>query len=113
MSALRLSRSLTLLPFLAGCSSSGPPPVCGESFCLPKDAKLLSRESPVEDFNLYRVEADGQRFLIYEGNSPRREAGSIVLTMEEKWPAYLEVSGPCSNEKSCAVKSFTAKLSRR
>ena len=87
-------------------------PACGESFCLPKGAKLISRESPVEDFNLYRVEADGDRFLIYEGNAPQRSKGSVVLTMGKDWPQYLEVSGPCS-VLNCPLKPFAAKLTRR
>lgn len=98
---------------LIGCSSAAGPGVCGESFCLPGGAKLISRETPVEDFNLYRVEYAGNRFVIYEGNHPKRSPGSVVLTLGKKWPAYLEVSGPCASKGSCAVWSFAAKIRLR
>jgi hypothetical protein len=103
MSAFRAS---FISMIIAGCSPAAEPTICGESFCLPDGAKLISRETPVEDFNLYRVEANGDRFLIYEGNHPQRRKGSIVLTVGEDWPAFLEVSGRCSSEHDCPVRSF-------
>lgn len=94
---------------LAACSGAHSR-VCGESFCLPNGAKLVERETPVEDFNLYRVEEGGNRFVIYEGNYPQRGQGSVVLTIGKRWPNYLEVSGPCASKQDCAVESFAAKL---
>ena len=103
MSGYRFSM-LSIL--VVGCSSATQPSACGESFCLPHGAKLISRESPVEDFNLYRVEANGQRFVIYEGNHPKRRHGSVILTIGKEWPNFLEVSGPCASEDNCAARSF-------
>jgi hypothetical protein len=102
-----------LLASLDACSGAAQPSVCGESFCLPEGAKLISRETPVEDFNLYRVQDAGKRFLIYEGNHPQRGKGSIVLTVGKQWPYYLEVSGPCASQQDCAVRTFAAKLTIR
>jgi hypothetical protein len=101
---------LSLFLIVAGCSPSAKPSVCGENFCLPKGTKLISRETPVEDFNLYRVEANGERFLIYEGNHPQRSSGSVVLNVGKDWPAFLEVSGPCVSKKDCAVRSFASTI---
>jgi hypothetical protein len=96
----------------AGCSSQ--PRVCGESFCMPVGAKLISRETPVDDFNIYRVDYDGQRFLIYEGNAPARRPRSVVLeTKQKRWPQFVEVNGPCANDRDCATRSFAAKISLR
>ncbi len=67
----------------------------------------------MEDFNLYRVEAMGERFVVYEGNAPQRAKGSIVIPMEKGWPNYLEVNGPCASLENCAVQSFAAKIVRR
>ena len=64
----------------------------------------------MEDFNLYRVEAEGDSFLIYEGNAPQRSEGSILLTVGKDWPNFLEVTGPCASKENCAVKEFAAKL---
>jgi hypothetical protein len=102
-----------MLWLLAACSQSAEPSVCGESFCLPKGAKLISREAPVEDFNLYRVEAQGDRFLIYEGNAPQRSEGSVVLNLGSNWPNFLEVSGPCASKDNCAVQAFASKITVR
>jgi hypothetical protein len=102
-----------LLATLAACSGAPRSAVCGESFCLPEGAKLLSRETPIEDFNLYRVEEGGNRFVIYEGNHPQRGQGSVVLTIGKRWPNYLEVSGPCAREQDCALRSFAARLVMR
>jgi hypothetical protein len=99
---------LTLL--IIGCSPAVQPPVCGESFCLPEGGKLIGRENRTEDFNLYRVEANGNRFSIYEGNHPQRRDGSIVLTIGKEWPAFLEVSGPCRSNDDCASRSFVEKI---
>lgn len=99
-----------LLGTLAACSGGPQPGICGESFCLPSGAMLVGRETPVEDFNLYRVEEGGNRFVIYEGNHPERRQGSVVLTVGKEWPNYLEVSGPCASKQDCAVRSFAARL---
>lgn len=104
---------MLLLAGLLSCSEQSSPKVCGESFCFPRGAKLLSREAPLEDFNLYRVEAKGQRFVVYEGNAPQREDGSILIPWAKGWPSYLEVSGPCASPSNCAAKSFAAEITRR
>ncbi|PWG03749.1 hypothetical protein DF286_00010 [Sphingosinicella humi] len=66
----------------------------------------------MEDFNLYRVEVNGQRFVVYEGNAPQRRDGSIVIPWTEEWPTYLEVSGPCTSSSNCEAKSFAAEITR-
>ena len=69
---------------LASCSSS--PPFCGESFCLTEKPTAISKETPGEDFNLYRTEIAGKRFLIYEGNHPNttgdQDFGSLPRRLE-------------------------------
>jgi hypothetical protein len=101
---------LLLCAAAQACSEGQKTGACGESFCLPAGAQLLSKETPVEDFNLYRVEAEGKRFLIYEGNHPKRAEGSIVIPIKKDWPNFLEVSGPCTGPGDCAVKTFAAEL---
>lgn len=105
--------SLLLIVGLMACTETSAAKVCGESFCFPDETKLLSRETPVEDFNLYRVEARGERFVVYEGNAPQRRQGSIVIPWNESWPNYLEVTGPCAEPSNCAAKSFAAEITRR
>ena len=111
-SNMRVARLLpSLLLFgLVGCSEASSPKVCGESFCFPEGTKLLSQEAPVEDFNLYRVEANGQAFVVYEGNAPQRHQGSFVLPWRKGWPNYLEISGPCASPSNCAAMSFAAEI---
>ena len=57
---------------LAGCSSPSNH-YCGEAFCLTENPTKVSKTSPVEDFNLYRVELAGKQFLVYEGNRPNTQ----------------------------------------
>lgn len=126
-----------IVPFISGCSTSAPPSVCGESFCLPADAKLVEVLAPVEDFKFYRIEWRGQSVEIYEGNQPkdRPEAtstvpvelpidpkavlrrhdlgGSVLVHMGRDWPVFLEVIGPCPAEGDCPVATFAEGLRRR
>ena len=117
----------------AGERSTGP---CGESFCLPPEARLVSKETPVEDFNLYKVAWRGGRFGIYEGNHPRGQddasgsvvrlpggragtlrvsggRGSIIFDTQNEWPAYLDVRGPCQSTEDCLVKSLALEITLR
>lgn len=121
---------------LASCSAQDPRGECGESFCLPADAKMFARLNPVEDFNFYRLNWRGHLVEIYEGNQPmkRPEAtastltlpldpkatlrlydggGSILIHMGDDWPTYLEVIGRCDSLHQCPVTSFAAELRRR
>ena len=128
---------------LWGCTGQEPRGACGDSFCLPRSASLLGKQTPVEDFNLYQVEWRETRFGIYEGNQPQRadearstplrlpiddsatlyvsEAGGNVLVeiMSECgigkscWPQFLDVMGPCRSTADCEVAAFAAELSRR
>jgi len=120
---------------LAGCSSQEARGTCGESFCLPASAKLIGKQTPVEDFNLYQAEWDHARFGIYEGDAPQRgEArrialrlpmdraaamsvtdgqASIIIKVGKAWPEYLDVMGPCPSDGNCPAKLFAAQLSRR
>ena len=113
--------------------SIGP---CGESFCLPSDAQLLGKRTPVEDFNLYQVAWRGAQFSIYEGNHPQgkddvggsvvglpgNRAGtlrvhdgqaSIIFDTQNTWPAYLDVMGPCKSTEDCPVKSLAREITFR
>ncbi len=118
MARRSLLSPLLLSGFLLACSE-GAHPACGETFCLPPGATLLSREATVEDFNLYRVEAQGHRFVLYEGNAPYTSEAlpkghaSVLMRMRPVWPNYLQISGPCSQSDSCEVKLFAAKITRR
>ena len=103
---------------LASCSSPSSKAYCGESFCLTEKPAAVSKAIPGEDFNLYRVEMAGKRFLIYEGNHPNTEGdrpfgavapvpkgfasgqlfGSdrgyqvLLRTGKSDWPSYIAVS---------------------
>jgi len=125
-----------LTVFLVACAGERPTGPCGESFCLPADGRLLSKQTPVEDFNLYQVAWRGSRFAIYEGNHPQglndargtvfelpaRRAGtlrvsgdhgSLILDTQKDWPAYLDVMGPCESTEDCPVKSLASELTLR
>lgn len=111
MSPIRLLSLLLTAPLLI-CSEL-PPKVCGESFCFPQGTKLFSRKSPVEDFVLYRVEFQGERFVVYEGNAPQRRSGSFVIRWSENWPSYFEVAGPCASHAKCSAKRLAAEITQR
>ena len=121
---------------LIACAGQRPTGACGESFCLPADGRLLGKQTPVEDFNLYQVEWRGTRFGIYEGNHPQRSdgghrtplrlpvdeaasisrvngGGSIIVNVGKDWPAYLDVMGPCQSPQHCPLESFAAELTLR
>jgi hypothetical protein len=121
---------------LLGCAGDKASGECGESFCLPPDSSLSGRETPAEDFTLYRVERKGQSFLIYEGNHPERGdvartdarlpidpiaslamqhgRGSVVVRMRQReWPNFLEISGPCQSTDACPVLDLARAISRR
>jgi hypothetical protein len=131
---------VTLIPimtlFLIACAGERPIGPCGESFCLPADAQLLSKRTPVEDFNLYQVAWRGAQFGIYEGNHPRGRDdvsgsvvrlpggragtlrlsgghGNVILDTQNDWPAYLSVMGPCRSTEDCSVKSLALELTLR
>jgi hypothetical protein len=121
---------------LAGCSAK-PTGACGESFCLPADARVVEILAPVEDFKFYRIEWREQSVEIYEGNQPKERAeatsntavelpidpkavlrtydleGSILVHMGRDWPAFLEVMGPCPAVGDCPVATFAKELRRR
>jgi hypothetical protein len=129
----RLAFVLTMI--LASCSSETSESDCGESFCLPYDAQLVSKRTPVEDFNLYQVEWNGRRFVIYEGNAPneteivattlplpldpearlRRDEGhgSVTLRMHPQWPNYLQINGSCVQGEECAAATLARSIRRR
>ncbi|WP_156457635.1 hypothetical protein [Altererythrobacter sp. Root672] len=120
---------------LMSCSPETDGGACGESFCLPSDARLLSKRTPVHDFNLYDVEWNGVRFVIYEGNAPdegegaesilslpldpeaklRRdnERGSVVARMRPDWPNYLQINGPCAAGDQCEAAALAKGIIRR
>lgn len=133
---MRLAIAPLMSLFLVACGVDRPTGPCGEGFCLPPDAQLLSKQTPIEDFNLYQVAWRGSRFAIYEGNHPRRlndaggsvfelpvrragtlrvsdGQGSVIFDTQSKWPAYVDVMGPCQSNENCQVKALARKLSLR
>ncbi|MDP9422352.1 MAG: hypothetical protein M3Q19_05875 [Pseudomonadota bacterium] len=128
--------SLTALLPLVACTQVQSVGSCGESFCVPADAKLLGKRTPVEDFNIYQVAWRGSRFTIYEGNHPegnddaggtvvglpRNRAGtlrvgdregSLIFDTQLDWPAYIDVMGPCPSIDNCPVKSLAREITFR
>lgn len=68
------------LLLLSACGTEAPKQ-CAEGFCLPSQSKLLGKQE-VEDFNLYQVEWNGERFSIYAGNAPNfEELGSKPIAI--------------------------------
>jgi hypothetical protein len=125
-----------MMMFFVAPASASAGESCGESFCLPAEAKLQSKKTPVHDFNLYGVEWQGNSFTIYEGNHPQSRAeaskspltlpldksatlrvlegrGSVLIKIGEEWPTYLDVMGPCGSGTACAAARFAEKLRRR
>jgi len=121
------------LLLIAGCDAPSSSGLCGESFCLPEGARLLSKQTPVEDFNLYQIAWRNARFSIYEGNAPagwqgatgeairiplsaravlRTEngEGSLLIPTGKSFPGYLDVMGPCRRLDQCELTSFARQL---
>lgn len=130
------TKALLMTLLLVGCERDRPTGACGQGFCLPRDAQLLSKQTPAEDFNLYQVMWRGTRFGIYEGNFPkglndpsgtvfelpvrragtlrvRGSRGSVIFGTQSKWPAYVDVTGPCQSPENCEVKALALELSLR
>ena len=131
---LRLGVGLIAAAALAGCSKERP--YCGEAFCLTEKPTSISKTTPVEDFNLYRVEMAGKHFLIYEGNHPNTQGDQpvgpvaahklpkgfsqgqlfggdrgyqvLLRTGKTDWPTYIAVSLVTKNPQDLEV--LTAKL---
>ena len=86
-------RCLALIPFVAciGCSSTSLP-YCGEAFCLTEPPTKVSKQTPVEDFNVYRIEYGSKRLHIYEGNHPDTSElkPGAELTSELLPPGFIE-----------------------
>lgn len=123
--------------FLASCSS--PPPFCGEAFCLKEKPSAVSKETPVADFNVYRVRYRDRALTIYEGNHPDtsryQELGSVgpdlvpegfidgsayegagryqfvFRTMNRRWPTHVAVSASLTDLKE--LDSFVSLLRGR
>lgn len=132
---MKLATTLLTLVLIA-CAAEQPTGPCGKGFCLPHDAQLLDKQTPVEDFNLYQVSWRGAQFAIYEGNQPKGlndpggsvfelpvrragtlwvngERGSVIFDTQSKWPAYVNVIGPCQSPENCLVKSLALEMSLR
>lgn len=118
---------------LSGCARESVGP-CGEGFCLPNDAAVISRQAPA-DFNLYEVAWHGQKFRIYEGNYPDvgpvqrtkvslpldsaarlaalKGEGSVILGLGGDFPLFLDVMGPCSSTNSCSAVELAKSITMR
>lgn len=111
---------------------------CGEAFCLPVEAKITAKAAPVDDFNLIDVEWNGEKFRLYEGDFPqtlRMQGHKVELPLDQNaalnridgydkyaaigvhvqdvWPRYVEVNGPCPSSKERPALSLAASLSHR
>jgi hypothetical protein len=52
--------------------AAAAPAYCGESFCINTTQTIsVSKTTPVEDFNLYKIEFNKRTYQIYEGNYPQ------------------------------------------
>jgi len=123
--------SVLAISSASACSAASDPVVeaCGESFCIRGVAQdRLTKTSPVEDFNLYRVQTDNRLFVIYEGNAPQtddRVVGRVRIqdaawellratdhvgarTYRERlqWPQYLVVTTRCPANEQCPTEGF-------
>jgi hypothetical protein len=123
----------SLLGLCSACACGGRTvPVveaCGESFCIRGIARNgLIKTTPVEDFNLYRVETNGRLFVIYEGNAPRSDeavvghvrangsdwdllrgddhVGARSRRARLQWPQYLVVTTSCATAGQCPIEGF-------
>ena len=68
-----LGRLITLsILTLASCSGGESVGECGETFCLPVDAKMILREPPARKLTVYRVEWKSRELLIFEGGWGRK-----------------------------------------
>jgi hypothetical protein len=123
--------SLLGLCSACACSGSTVPVVeaCGESFCIQGIAQnRLIKTTPVEDFNLYRVQTNGRLFVIYEGNAPQSDEAVVghvrangsawdLLRANDhigarsyrerlQWPQYLVVTTSCAAASQCPIEGF-------
>lgn len=111
----RLPKPVGLLLFMVlnQCSAPTELTACGESFCFPKGVKVKSWDRPYPGTNIYVVEVAGQEFRVYEGDSSTRSKGGILIRIGDLSPKYLQVSGRCSSQQNCELKSFARQLSPR
>lgn len=117
--------------------ASGPgEQACGESFCVIGTRQGdLAKASPVEDFNLYRLQAGRATFDIYEGNAPptsgatierirvdsaewelRREGNRLtarIFRQHLRWPQYLVVTMHCEDVSTCSLRDFLRDIDLR
>lgn len=120
---------------LFGCSGSKSVGECGETFCLPADAKMVLREPPAANTNVYRVDWKGRKLLIFEGDWGRRiqpgevevdlpldphaslllapPHGTVTLNWQERTPKLLSVGGVCQSLDFCPPLELAEKLKRR
>lgn len=131
-----LTRLIPLLMLaLPGCSGSESVGECGETFCLPTDAKMILREPPANKLNVYRVEWKSREVLIFEGDWGRRVQpkaievdlpldphaslllvppnGTVTLKWQERTPKLLSVGGTCQSLDFCPPLELAEKLKRR
>lgn len=90
---------------LMSCSQQTDSGACGESY-LPPAARILSKRAPVHDFNLYEVEWNGGRFVIYEGNAPDDGEGAET-------PLLLPVDPEATIRRDNGLGSVAEGISRR
>lgn len=119
------------LLLLSACVAEAPKQ-CAESFCLPLQAKLLGKRE-VEDFNLYQVEWNGERFGIYEGDFPDFDVagskpiaipldanaklrisgneGQVLAHVGSGSPGFIHLTGPCTSRSACSAFLFATGMS--
>lgn len=120
-----------LVPLLlAGCDARQPEPACGESFCLPADARLVREQAGADGAALYDVAWRGAEFTIHEGN--RRSMldgaryglrlrideqaslrikdglGSVTMKTGLERPSHVDVRGACTTLDDCPAAALAA-----
>ena len=73
---------------LTSCQSPvEQPKFCGETFCLRSVApEQVTKTTPVEDFNIYKISHQEREYSIYEGDNPQ-PPGRFVRSIKSSYPA--------------------------
>jgi hypothetical protein len=92
----------------------------------------LTKTTPVEDFNLYRIRSGNRLFVIYEGSNPRSGEATVghfrangldwdllratdhvgARTHRGPWPDYVVVTTACPAAEQCPIEEFIGNIRR-
>lgn len=72
---------------VAGCQSPPlQPRYCGDTFCLNSiSADRVTKTTPVDDFNIYKIHYNGREYFIYEGDNPQ-PPGRYLRSIRSSYP---------------------------